>query len=397
MLELINRARANPAAEGQRLAACTDADVLRYYNYYHINKSQVTSDFAGYAPRQPLAFNRALMDSSREQSLDQASHGMQSHVGSDGSTFDQRIVQAGYNGYSALGENVYAYVTTVLMGYVGLNVDWGVPSLDHRMNLMNYGSYQFKEVGISIVSSGIKNFGPNVVTQDFGTSSNADQSYLVGVVYADTNGNGQYDPGEGLGGVVVAPDSGDYYAVTSSSGGFAIPLPAGGGTMNITASGGGLSAPQTQTVNYGGDNVKVDFVAGSSLAPTGGGNGGSSDPAPVVAPSTVVSIMTVSRNAANGRPGAVRITRTGTDLSQPLVVPLSTDGTAVAGVDYQGLPGSVTIPARAKYVNLNIVVLRSATRAVRGVPPTVTSLLVTVPQDDNFQVAQDTAAVTITR
>ena len=37
--------------------------------------------------------------------------------------------------------------------------------------------------------------------------------FLVGTVWVDSNGNDQYDPGEGIGGVTVEPDQGTYYAV----------------------------------------------------------------------------------------------------------------------------------------------------------------------------------------
>lgn len=269
MLELINQARANPREEGQRLANCKDSNVLTYYNYYKVNTGAMASQFAGYAAKPPLAMNRTLMASSRRHSLDMAARGVQSHTGGDGSTFDGRMVAAGYSDYSSLGENIYAYIYNASFGHVGLNADWGVPSLDHRANIMNYAAYTFKEVGISIVPTNIKNFGPNVVTQDFGTPRDANRAFLIGVVYADRNGNGQYDPGEGLNGVQIMPSSGDYFAVTTSAGGYTIPLPNGSGTLTLTVSGGELGETQTVTVNYGNaQNVKVDFIQGT--APAGG-------------------------------------------------------------------------------------------------------------------------------
>ena len=37
ILELINRARANPAAEGQRLAASTDPNITSSFTYFGVN------------------------------------------------------------------------------------------------------------------------------------------------------------------------------------------------------------------------------------------------------------------------------------------------------------------------------------------------------------------------
>ena len=49
LLELINVARANPAAEGQMLANITDSEILRYYQHYAVNTGEMVSQFNGYA------------------------------------------------------------------------------------------------------------------------------------------------------------------------------------------------------------------------------------------------------------------------------------------------------------------------------------------------------------
>ena len=109
LLELINAARANPAAEGQMLANITDPEILRYYQHYSVSTGALVSQFDSYASRPPLALNADLMASSRAQSQYQASAGVQSHSSADGTTFDKRITSFGYTDWSALGENVYAY------------------------------------------------------------------------------------------------------------------------------------------------------------------------------------------------------------------------------------------------------------------------------------------------
>ena len=44
------------------------------------------------------------------------------------------------------------------------------------------------------------------------------------MVYQDTNGNGFYDPGEGIGGIRVDVTGATFFAVTSSSGGYSVPV-----------------------------------------------------------------------------------------------------------------------------------------------------------------------------
>jgi cytochrome c peroxidase len=60
---------------------------------------------------------------------------------------------------------------------------------------------------------------------------------------------------------------------------------------------------------------------------------------------TVVSVSAIDPGASeNGDWGVFKISRTG-DLSSPLVVSVALKGIAVNGVDYEWLPGTVTIPA----------------------------------------------------
>jgi uncharacterized protein YkwD len=348
ILELINAARANPPAEGAMLAGITDSEITRYYSYYGVNVGQVKSDFAGYAVKPPLAFDSNLNDSALEQSTDMAANGFQGHDSSNGTTFSTRISEAGYQ-WSALGENVFAYVEDPFFGHVGLNVDWGVPSLDHRENIMNLiaGFPTFKQIGISYVSTSIADFGPYVMTEDFGTPADDTESFLLGVVYNDANGNGAYDMGEGLGGVTISTDTGSYYTTTSASGGYVIPLPSGSGTLTVTASGGPLGAPRVKTITYGNaTNVKVDFTTQDSA--------------------TALPVVEIKASETNltpgGKPSVISISRTGS-TTEALHVVLATSGTAIPGVDINALPKTVNIPAGVRSANIDV----KATTADSGV------------------------------
>ena len=338
LLELINAARANPAAEGQLLANVTDSEILRYYSYYHVDTSQLAGAFAGYASKPPLAFNANLLASAQAQSAYQASSGTQTHDSADGTTFDKRISATGYQ-WCGLGENVYAYAENPFFGHVGLIADWGVPDLDHRANILNLDANvpTFREIGISCADTTIKDFGPLVITEDFGTPTDATVAYVTGVIYQDSNGNGAYDEGEGLGGVTVTPDGGNYCATTSASGGFVIPLPtSGSGTLTLTAAGGALGAGRVKTVNYtAGTNVKVDFTT--------------SDAALTL---PLVMATTPSKDAfPDAQPGQIVFTRVG-DTSKALPLTFSFGGSAVNGVDCTPLPSSLVIPAGQSSVSL---------------------------------------------
>lgn len=270
MLEMINRARANPAAEGIRLMDTPDGAVQQAYSYWQINKTSTKAAFATYPQRPPLTFHPALIAAARAHTADMVQNNFQGHTGSDGSSLTDRYQRVSYQSQGMYGENVAAYSNSVWYGHCGLNVDWGPQNqidLGHRKNIMNFENYNYTEIGIGITvvaGGGIPNVGPYVITQDFGLRS---VRYVVGVVFEDKNKNQEYDPGEGLAGVRVQPSSGSYHAVTSSSGGYAFPY-TGQSTITVTASGGGLPTSMTQSVQLTGDNVKVDFMPGGAVPGT---------------------------------------------------------------------------------------------------------------------------------
>jgi uncharacterized protein YkwD len=266
MLEMINRARANPTEEGIRLMDTDDARVQAASSHFKINATATKAAFAGYPARAPLAFHTDLIAAARAHSQDMDANNFQGHNSSNGDDLSDRYATVGYASQGMYGENVAAYSESVWHGHCGLNVDWGEENqkvLGHRENIMNFKSFVFTEIGIGIVKNdkGLmqNHVGPYVITQDFGTRP---VRYITGVVYNDRNNNGFYDIGEGLAGVTVKPNRGTYYAVTSTSGGYAIPY-TGNGSVTVVASEGGLAAPISKTVEFSGDNVKVDFTPAS--------------------------------------------------------------------------------------------------------------------------------------
>jgi hypothetical protein len=264
-LELINRARANPTAEGQRLAASGDPDVERALQFYGVNVSLMKKEFAVLPSRPPLAMNAKLMQMARGHTLDLFSNAFQGHTGSNGSTITQRANATGY-AFSTLGENVYSYAESVFQGHAGFQVDWGREEGDndgmqtgrgHRMNI--HGDY--REIGIGAIfgTNRVQNrtVGPQVVTQNFGSQLGS-SAYITGVAYYDLNSNGFYDPGEGIGGIHVQASGAASHAVTSNSGGYAIPVTTANSQYTVNFTGANLQA-STSTTIANGENVKVDF------------------------------------------------------------------------------------------------------------------------------------------
>jgi uncharacterized protein YkwD len=260
ILEYINRARSNPNAEGQRLAGTTDSRVIGAYNYFKIDLNKLKQQFSGYPARAPLAFHRLLINSSRVHCEDMKKNNYQGHDGSDGSNPGTRMQRAGYTNIGAWGENVAAYSESPWHAHCGLNVDWGEQNqidLGHRHNIMNFANTDvvYNEVGIgAIAGAGGGSVGPLIVTQNFTRSGVV---YVLGVVYRDRNNNNFYDVGEGISGVTITPSRGNFYAVSSASGGYAIPMTGVTGSVTLTASGNGVN--EVKSVNVSNENIKTDF------------------------------------------------------------------------------------------------------------------------------------------
>ncbi len=262
LLELTNRARANPSSEGRLMVNSTDEHILSAIKAFHVDTSKVISDFDSYSPKPPLAFNAELFTAARAHSQDMADNDFQGHISSDGRTLAQRLTEAGY-AYVLGGENVFAYAYSAWHAQAAFLIDWGVDDLGHRQNILDLGEHTaFREIGIGIISEtdSRTTVGPLVITQEFGLSNNS-VVFITGVVYRDTNQNRFYDPGEGLSAVRIMPDHGEYYAMSSESGGFAIPVAINSGEYILTATRSDLPMSRgIATINS--QNVKIDFPLG---------------------------------------------------------------------------------------------------------------------------------------
>jgi len=264
MLEQINQARMNPQAAAVSVTSNLTPDVSATVAHYGVNLNTTGQAIASAPPKPPLAWNPDLAAAAQAHSQDMATNQFQSHTGSDGSTPDQRMQQAGYTNASSTGENAFAYATSIDEAMQAFLIDWGVSDAGHRRNILQpdvSSSDAYQSVGIGIASTtNNSTVGPLVITQDFGSQPNQ-PAELVGVAYYDNQNTGMYEIGEGQGGVKIDATNLATGQTTStqtwSTGGYQIALCPG--QYQITASVNG-TVFQTLPVTIGTQNVEQDFV-----------------------------------------------------------------------------------------------------------------------------------------
>ncbi len=279
-LELLNRARANPAAEGVRLATTANLDsvTLAAYQFFNVDLAKLQTDLAAFPPLPPLALEPHLTTAARGHTQWMLANGIQAHeetspAGSANvvNTTGDRITAAGYT-FSTAGESVFAFADSVPNGHAGFEVDWGNGPggvQDPPGHRLNNHSASFHEIGIGVlnasntvtnINNGITNIGkvgPQLVTFDFGARP-GQQPLVTGVAYYDLNGNQAYDPGEGIGGLTVTIGGNDNFAVTANSGGYAVPT--ADGPQVVSFNGPNFTGFSKSVTVAGGSNLKVDLA-----------------------------------------------------------------------------------------------------------------------------------------
>ncbi|MCB1492327.1 MAG: hypothetical protein KDJ77_11120 [Rhodobiaceae bacterium] len=288
-LELINRMRMDPTGEFDRLIAsispptAVQSNITSAMNFFGVDLNVLQAQLASLTAVAPLAWNSNLENAATDHSQLMIDNDDQQHQFSGELELSGRVQLAGYTGWSALGENIYAYSDDPLYGHAGFVIDWGYDDntdfdannelksnwqtlgdgiqdgAGHRVNIMNA---DFTEVGIGIIqeTNSSTEVGEYVTTQDFGSRFSY-QPQLLGVVINDIDNDDFYDIGEGMGGVTVSISDGTntYQTTTWSSGGWQIEVPQG--SYTITYSGGGLSADIVRLATLNNINVKVDVEA----------------------------------------------------------------------------------------------------------------------------------------
>lgn len=272
---LMNRARANPTQEGIWLASSTEPDVAGGRTYFGVDLNKLQNEFAALAAKPPAAFDNRLYAAAFAHSANLISRDAQDH-----NQQFARVSEAGFNFWGARG-SVFSYASSGLNAHAAWNIDWGPDIPDdgdgmqagrgHRMATMATDG-DYTNVGIAAIheTNPATNVGEFVTTGNYcqadTSSANHFNTFIVGTVWNDINGNNQYDPGEGKANVNVSPDRGVYYAVTGESGGYAIPV-INNDTYNLTFSGPNLTRNYTKSATLNGKSVLVDIETGNA-APT---------------------------------------------------------------------------------------------------------------------------------
>ena len=260
LLELVNRARANPTAEARR---------------YDISLNQgLSGGTISTAPKQPLAAEQALSVAARRHSADMLNRDFFAHNAPApapyGRTPQDRAAAAGYD-HSA-GENI---------GWSGtsgtLDREQGVYdrherlflSPGHRENIM---FPDYKELGTGVRYGVFRQQGRDynaiMVTEMFGTDWGREDNFLTGVVYTDSasgpRNDNFYSIGEAEGGGTITAHAADgrvYSVPVGASGGWSLQVP--DGVYHVTLDDGGTRYI-VEDVRVTGENEKVDFELGTA-------------------------------------------------------------------------------------------------------------------------------------
>ncbi|MCY3023511.1 MAG: CAP domain-containing protein, partial [Planctomycetota bacterium] len=234
ILELMNRFRAEPPAEADRLGFKDDAG----------------TEMRAMKPRPPLVMNLNLLDAARKHSYYMILNNL-THVEEKGKPgfyaegFGERAGKSGYRGFAG-GENCFRDPGDPAGSHAGF-----AHSKGHRDNMA--GGH--REVG----PGGVPHDGRIAVTHVFG--SRGVPRMAGGVVYQDGNANKFYDIGEGIGGVKISASDGTG-TTTWRSGGYALDLRS---AKAVTLVAEFLGQKFTKTFDAGGDNIKFDVIVPEAL------------------------------------------------------------------------------------------------------------------------------------
>lgn len=245
MLELINRARLDPAAEAARLGISLNQGMAA-------NTIDTTS-------KTPLAMNAALIDSARSHSQWMLDVDRFSHTGRGGSTSRERMQDAGYtfSGDWRSGEN---------LAWAGNPGSIDITSTVHRLHDALFKSSthrfntlyeRFSEVGVGQLSGQFMGLNTAMITQNFARSGT--NISITGVAYTDCDGDKFYSVGEADAAVKITV--GARAAYTGEAGGYQLVV--GNGNQSVTLDDGHGMARVIVTMR--GENAKLDYVNSDTI------------------------------------------------------------------------------------------------------------------------------------
>ena len=250
LLELVNRARANPTAEAARYGVT-------------LNQGVAEDETIDPTAKQPLAPNDSLISAIRLHVQDMLDRDFFGHENPDGKSPSDRALAAGY----PVG--------------AGENIAWSGNTLPIDQNQKVYEVHHdlFLSVGhrVNMMRANWREIGPGVRYGFFTNSDGTFHSIMAGTMFGDRGGsyfltgvaisdavtpNNFYDIGEGLAGVTITArltgSEQEYTTVTGASGGYALQVP--DGVYTIQASGGSVRGTITiDAIRVAGANRKVDI------------------------------------------------------------------------------------------------------------------------------------------
>jgi hypothetical protein len=255
MLEYMNRLRADPPADAERIAPGSQQVKAGGFMGQGVDWNMFRSEMKALKAAPPVVFNLKLLDSARKHShymiLNGLTHGESpDKPGFTGTSHVARAKAAGYNG--AYSENCFAGAGNPWHAHAGFVVDFGAgpggmqQGRGHRMNMVNGGVREIGLAGVPRKEGGLS------VTHVFG---HAKTRFAGGVMYVDKNKNGFYDLDEGVGDVTISAKDGETLK-SWKSGAFALPLP---GEGEVTVSAEFMGIAYSQTFPAGKGNVKFDW------------------------------------------------------------------------------------------------------------------------------------------
>lgn len=247
LLELINRARRDPPAEGVRLGL----------------------DFSAIAPRPPLTHAALLGQAALAHSLDMAARAFYGHLNPDGVGPVGRVLDTGYALHSRYGTN-RASNTIENVGAASGNlmdtpqkvhdlfmIDAGVNPPKHRQLLLGVGNFKGRREAGFGYRNGLASAQAftSYVTEEL-AASQRDLPILLGTAYTDTSNDGVCRAGEGVANLPVVLTHSTGLTVTTQTNAvgayaFELYLP---GTWTLSIDG------KSTAVVVGADNVQVDLV-----------------------------------------------------------------------------------------------------------------------------------------
>ncbi len=246
ILEYINRFRADPKAEAERIAPPGKAvDGIAGA----VDLEMFRKEMAALPPAMPLVFNLQLLEAARQHSqymiLNELGHVEDpAKPGFYAASFGDRCAKAGYP--MAMAENCYRDARNPWQSQIGFLVDFGPggpggmqEGRGHRRNL---ALPQAREIGPAAVAHD----GRLSVTHDLGVRGVP--RFVGGVVFVDLDQDGFYGLGEGRGGVAITASDGSH-ATTWASGAYVIELK-GTGAVRLKA-------------EFAGAQIARDFPASS--------------------------------------------------------------------------------------------------------------------------------------